>query len=151
MILGFTGTRRGLTPAQRAALPSVVAALPERVLHGGAVGADEAFHDWIAPIYLRLDPRRLPVEVHPAYGLPDRYRFWCRRLGPYHEAVVHLADEPLARNRLIVARCDRLLACPAEPDEVLRSGTWATVRYARKARKSLTIVLPDGTIREERR
>ncbi|KKM09958.1 hypothetical protein LCGC14_1722330, partial [marine sediment metagenome] len=41
---------------------------------------------------------------------------------------------PLARNKLMVARADFLIATPKTMKEVMRgSGTWATIRYARKA------------------
>jgi predicted Rossmann fold nucleotide-binding protein DprA/Smf involved in DNA uptake len=59
-------------------------------------------------------------------------------------------DPPLVRNRIIVDGCDVLLAAPsgAERDNP-RSGTWMTVRYARKRRKRIVIVWPDGTTTEE--
>lgn len=168
MILGFTGTRQGLTSAQRAALPSVLATLPERVLHGGAVGADTQFDAWLCDLEIRSarpltederDARWTPriliisiprchVEVYPIG--PKRWDYWdhlqCER-----RFIHYFNSDPLARNREIVARCDHLLACPAEPDEQIRSGTWATVRYARAAVKPITLLLPDGTVREERR
>jgi hypothetical protein len=56
---------------------------------------------------------------------------------------------PLARDLLIVKSCDRLLACPGTMTEIIRSGTWATVRMARKAGRPITIVLPAGR-REEK-
>ena len=43
---------------------------------------------------------------------------------------------------------DLVIAAPREYEEVLRSGTWATVRYTRHSFKRLIIVRPDGTIRE---
>lgn len=52
---------------------------------------------------------------------------------------------------MIAETCDRLLAFPNESWEANRSGTWTTVRYARAAGKPVTLVLPDGTVREERR
>lgn len=149
MILGFTGTRHGLTAAQRAVLPSVVACLPERVLHGGAVGADEDFHDWLADITDNGRKTSLIVEVYPT---SLRAAFWrVRRYGPFAPEVAIGTLNPLDRNRIIAANCDHLLACPAAPDEQLRSGTWATVRYARAAGKPVTLLLPDGSVREERR
>ena len=51
---------------------------------------------------------------------------------------------PLDRNRDIVDACDVLIATPKDFVEELRSGTWATVRYARKQRKPLVIVWPNG-------
>jgi predicted Rossmann fold nucleotide-binding protein DprA/Smf involved in DNA uptake len=43
----------------------------------------------------------------------------------------------LERNHLIVAACDVLNAAPLQDEEILRSGTWATIRYARKAGKTV--------------
>jgi hypothetical protein len=147
MILAFTGTRKGMTAAQRAALPSVLAALPERVLHGGAEGADEEFDTWL----VERGMSTLSIEIWPCNW--DRDDFW-RRSGKYHGAsrpgVNPIIPDPLLRNRVIAERCDALLACPAETTEQLRSGTWSTVRYARKAGKLITIIAPDGTVREER-
>ena len=42
-----------------------------------------------------------------------------------------------------------LIACPASADEELRSGTWATIRYARRKLKRIYLILPDGTVQEE--
>jgi hypothetical protein len=43
-----------------------------------------------------------------------------------------------------------VIACPFERTEQQRSGTWATVRMARKAGKPLVIVYPQGDERRER-
>ncbi len=40
--------------------------------------------------------------------------------------------ESLDRNLRLVAECDVLVAAPLTDAEVRRSGTWATVRYARR-------------------
>jgi len=53
---------------------------------------------------------------------------------------------PLERNSDIVADSDLLLATPRFYEEELRSGTWATVRRARKANKPLIIVWPNGKV-----
>jgi hypothetical protein len=50
----------------------------------------------------------------------------------------------LERNTEIVKACDVLIATPKEQDEVLRSGTWATIRRARKYDKKLAVIFPDG-------
>ncbi len=119
MILGFTGTRRGMTQAQRAALADCVSALPARAVHGGAVGADEEFDAFLVRI-----------------GMPA----WD----------IEVAG-PLVRNRTIARSCDYLVAAPATTEEVVRSGTWMTVRRARKFGKPIIILLPDGGVREEKR
>lgn len=49
------------------------------------------------------------------------------------------AESYMARNVRIVADCDVLLAFPYDSGEELRSGTWATVRRARKARRRVVV------------
>ena len=86
--------------------------------HGDCVGGDALAH-----AHARM--LRQSITIHP----PDTpgYRAWCvgneqRPQRPY-----------LTRNRTIVDSCDVLVALPKTPArEELRSGTWATVRYARK-------------------
>lgn len=140
MILGFTGTRQGLTGAQLAGLPLALPIPPDHLLHGGAQGADTQFDRWFRANWGAMT---LHIEVYPSYG-----RHWN---GDDSSCLltVHPPMQPLARNVIIAKRCDRLLACPAEMNEVVRSGTWATVRYARNWEKPITLLMPDGTIRRE--
>ncbi len=55
----------------------------------------------------------------------------------------------LARNRDIVNAADVLIAGPGGMEEIMRSGTWATVRYARKKQKPVIIVYPNGEVVRE--
>ena len=141
MILGFTGTRAGLTQAQRAAFPGLIATYPTVFIHGGAPGADE----W-ADAYFAVGCTGTRIEVYPTGDA--RHCYWLGQRGPRE---VHPPRAPLTRNRIIAERCDHLLACPVTSTEVLRSGTWATVRYDRAVGKPITLLLPDGTVVEERR
>src|SRR5262245_41796084 len=50
----------------------------------------------------------------------------------------------LVRNRDIVEETDLLIAAPANAVEHLQSGTWCTVRYARRSGRH-SIIRPDGT------
>ncbi len=43
-----------------------------------------------------------------------------------------------------------MVAAPKSFAEELRSGTWATVRYARKQKKPVVIVFPDGSVQNVR-
>src|SRR5262245_55419877 len=52
-------------------------------------------------------------------------------------------------HRQIVDETEALIATPRGFKEELRSGTWACVRYARKAGRTLHIVWPDGSVRAE--
>jgi hypothetical protein len=156
MILGFTGTRRGLTTAQRAALPSVLAVLPDDIEHGGAEGADEEFHSFLLPEIVRSNCHPLQQGCRVVIRTATTERFWHWRrweadAGDPRWLVLVQPVAPLRRNHQIASRCDHLLACPAESSEILRSGTWATIRYARTAGKLVTIIKPDGTVQEERR
>jgi len=132
MIIGFTGTRAGMTEAQK----KVVARLleehkPSEVHHGDCIGADAHFHELA---------RDIPRVGHPASGVGDQ-RAFCQNLSRTYES-----KPPLERNHDIVNASDFLIATPKESREVLRSGTWATIRYALKANKLVHIILPDGTL-----
>jgi hypothetical protein len=60
----------------------------------------------------------------------------------------HGEKPPLDRNRDIVDAADILVACTKGSEE-LRSGTWSTIRYARKCGKPIVIFWPDGTMETE--
>jgi hypothetical protein len=133
MRVGFTGTSRGMTEAQRLAVAAVLRGLTgvEAGHHGDCVGADAEFHALCAELHIT-------VVIHPPAD--PKKRAWCQgsRLEP---------EKPHPdRNHDIVNATDILVAAPAEPaGERLRSGTWATVRYARKRGRPIVIVRPDGT------
>ena len=53
--------------------------------------------------------------------------------------------EYLQRNKDVVDSSDTLVAFPRTYEEQLRSGTWSTIRYARKKNKTIVIIYPNGT------
>jgi hypothetical protein len=138
VILGFTGTQQELPPAQARGLGFLLGGIKNamgvvEVHHGDCVGADAAFDRLCAT----LD---FPRHAHP--GPDTKKRAHC-------EADVIYEEQPfLDRNRVIVDACDLLIACPRGP-ETRRSGTWSTVRYARKEARRIVFVWPDGTVTEE--
>ena len=136
--VGFTGTREGLTPPQRAALREVLRALaPSHVHHGDCVGADAAAHGLAREL-------GVAVELHPP-SIPA-LRAWCvMREGE----VVHEPAEYLTRNRALVDATEVLVACPREESgEAMRSGTWQAVRWARKRGRRVVIVRPSGRVED---
>jgi len=140
MILGFSGTRDGLNPTQLFNLDyEIERARASLFLHGGAEGADE-HADQYASHHL------IAVEVYPCTS--TRYHYWA---GLDDEIVraVHTPRPPLVRNKIIAQRCARLIATPSTNEETLRSGTWATIRYAKREFKRVTIIFPDGRVVEE--
>lgn len=129
MHIGLTGTRRGMTPRQLAAVTYLVRCWgtfpPDTrpiVHHGDCVGADEQF-DKICHI------ERVGRILHPSTAAT---RCHSEKLRPEGVLEVLEPDAPLARDRVIVERIGLLLAAPKLRKEELRSGTWATVRYARE-------------------
>lgn len=138
--LGFTGTRKEFVNIQYWKLIEVMEILSATygvLHHGGCVGADTVAH-------MLAHQFRMKTEVHPAdmAGMQG--------LCP-NPSVRHEAKPPLARNKDIVRVSNLLLAAPSTFDEVMRSGTWATIRYAREAKLPIIIVDPDGRLHVERR
>ena len=138
MRLGFTGTRDGMSARQLEAVQAMLMCLEYRTIvrHGDCVGADEQLH------HLAKN-RGLRIIVHPpAHGT---YRAMCT------EDVYQMMEKKpnLDRNHDIVDGSTLLLACPKTEQEQLRSGTWATVRYARRKGVPVVIVAPSGKIHVE--
>jgi len=129
LTVGFTGTRRGMTDAQEEVVRRIlIERKPTLARHGDCIGADATFHR----ICIELG---IQVILHPC-TLRDQ-RAFC-------EGANNVLPEkpPLDRNHDIVNASDFMIATPAEYQDVLRSGTWATIRYAR-SKKRLYIIRPD--------
>jgi hypothetical protein len=133
LVVGFTGTQVGMTDKQKRTFKDLIPELnPSVFRHGDCIGADEQAHKVVRK------HTHAQIIVHP----PDKVdkRAFC-------EGDKVLAVKPyLNRNHDIVDDSDLLIACPREFKEQLRSGTWATIRYARSKRKPVYIIWPDGTM-----
>lgn len=132
--LGFTGTRQGMTGKQRASLADHLERKVQRFAclhHGDCVGSDAEAHE----IARRLG---LYIVGHPP--LNTKMRAYCDC------DTMCMALDYIERNHAIVQACQELIATPDTMREKQRSGTWATVRYAREWRRMVTIVYPDGTL-----
>lgn len=127
-----------MSRAQRAAVEATLRALrPSGVVHGDCVGADAEF-DRLA-VGLGLDRTVRPCTL-------DEQRAHVERYTPVRPSKIFFPEPPLDRNKKIVADCDVLIACPGEATEQLRSGTWATIRHAKRVGKPCTIVYPSGEV-----
>ena len=127
MIVGFTGSRHGMTTEQQMLVREALLSLePTAVHHGDCVGADAEFHK----IALEL---KIKIVIHPPVDF--KFRAFCE--GAEEEWTKR---EYLERDRDIVECSDALIAAPKSKEEELRSGTWYTIRYARKTNKKVTIV-----------
>jgi hypothetical protein len=141
MKIGFTGTQRGITYLQRDELQRRMLGLEAKLLiHGACIGADfEA--DRLA---CRLG---IPRHAYPSDIANKRVAEEVLRLCNASELVYEPTPlRPLVRNHLIVHKCDMLIACPGEEFEVLRSGTWATIRYANKRNVPTIVIYPSGKV-----
>lgn len=131
--IGFTGTQIGMSDNQFLAVRKYLETILTmgldnvRVIHGDCVGADLEF-DTLASL---LNIERL---IYPC--LITSKRAFCGQRGAIE---AHPPIDPLERNRLIVDAADVMLATPKELKEELRSGTWATIRYARKQNKLIEV------------
>lgn len=133
--IGFTGTRHGMTPHQINSVCTLIAEakLAEKVVyarHGDCIGADETFDQLCAGMCI-------PRIVHPPDV--DTYRAFCAG-----ELILE-ARPYLFRNRDIVNNSGVLIATPETHTERDRSGTWSTVRYARRTNKPHVVVYPCGS------
>ncbi len=96
--------------------------------HGDCRGADQQAH----AIGRRLG---LYIVGHPPTASGLRANCICDEL---REPQTYLA-----RNRALVLETQLLIAAP-QGVERLRSGTWSTIRYAKRSQFPLIIIRPDG-------
>lgn len=132
MIVGFTGTQCGMTSRQKERLCAKLIELDVTEFHhGDCIGADEQADNIARTI------GGIVIVIHPPNN--DSKRAFCERRG------LSKVCEPkpyLDRNHDIVDESEMMFATPGQRIEQLRSGTWATIRYARKVKKPGVILLP---------
>lgn len=101
------------------------------LLHGAAIGADEQAS--LVAQRLDLKVKAYPSDVEDQRGLEAFAHDWKP------------AARPLERNKTMVANAHLLIATPDGPEK-MRSGTWATIRFARDKKKAVYVVMPDGEV-----
>jgi len=134
--IGFTGTRKGINFSQQMLVRRVFETFLTSGVqfhHGCCRGADISAH---------MEAERID-GVH-IVGHPSTLQSVPTTSKVYWE--VRPVEPPLTRNRTIVDECQYLVACPGTLKEVLRSGTWATIRYARSVSRLTTIIWPNGQL-----
>ena len=125
-IAGFTGTRNGMTKLQKVSFKKLSCVTISELHLGDCIGSDaDAYH-----LFNGKKIGHPPTDnIKRAFLKYDEER----ESKPY-----------LERNRDIVNETDTLIATP-DGKEIKRSGTWATIRYARKKNKEIIIIEPNGT------
>jgi hypothetical protein len=131
--IGFTGSSTSVTHAQARSLTTILrlcSFLGVRYLHhGDCIKADAIAH------MIALD-LGLKCWLHPPSN--QIKRAYCK--DSYFEEQPH---SYLERNKQIVEDSEALIAVPDAPEHA-RSGTWSTIRYARKKFRPIIIIWPAG-------
>jgi hypothetical protein len=136
--IGITGTRSAATRQQLEALGSLLEAFyPIQLHHGDCVGVDEQAHDMAEDLRMNCHEDHYEIVIHPPNN--KKFRAFCKG------DIILPPKEYLERNKDIVRSCHFLIAVPKEMEENLRSGTWATVRFAIKTKTPVIVIYPDGS------
>jgi len=132
MKIGFTGTQIGMTNIQKDMLRAFLDMGCDEFHHGCCIGADSEAHQIAKEMGFR-------IVLHPP-------------INQSKQDLTLVGDETrtpkdyLDRNHDIVDATDIMIACPKSNSEELRSGTWATVRYAVKTGRQICLLLPNGEV-----
>jgi len=135
--LGFSGTQDGMSTKQKGGVWNILQTFqPKEVHHGDCVGSDEEFH-YLCRV---LVPQPF-IHVHPPSN-PSK-RAFCK--GDFIYEVMPYME----RNDDIVFYSHALVATPKRSEVRIGSGTWATIRRARKKGIPIYIIYPDGRFEQE--
>ncbi len=157
MIIGFTGTQQGMTDFQKDFLFKILKEMGcTEFHHGDCIGADlEANH-------IALGAGADIFSIHPPNNWHKRaFCFDPEMETKYVKVITEFKSigtlsvrwcptKPyLERNQDIINDTALLIAAPKEFHHTLRSGTWATIRYAWKNKKPVTIIPPVSRMEEK--
>lgn len=141
MRIGFTGTQNGMSLAQKITLKSLLYLLSMDTTairdfhHGMCIGADEQ---------ASLIAKEFGFFI---YGHPPINQIKVSAKAEYN--VLRDVEAYLDRNHTIVNQSQILIATPETRNEIIRSGTWSTIRYARKCSRAIFIIEPSGILQYE--
>lgn len=137
--IGFTGTRLGMTIPQHMSVTQIMFNQYRRGIrdgfntqwhHGVCIGSDFQVHDLVLLFEFN-------IHGHPPED--EKYMASCTGFNELSSPKPYLQ-----RNHDIVDACTTLIATPKENHNVLRSGTWATIRYAKGLGIDVAIIIPSG-------
>jgi len=136
--LGITGSRYGFNENQFDNFYDIIEKLKLtfniiEFHHGVCKGIDEQSHFII---------RDLIIDCKIIGHSPENQSFIS--LKAFKDLDIKYHKYPyLIRNKNIVDKVDLLIAIPNTNDEIIRSGTWSTIRYAKKKNKKIIIIYPN--------
>ena len=156
--VGITGRSNDVPPPQWQGLRDILIYLHNAgardLHHGMCQGGDHAAHQIAVTLNDGMPRSNDRWQIHGHPGVNGRGEVWKRMPvdDPFEFATVELDRPFMDRNHVIVYRTRTLVALPRFPEGhggSRRSGTWATVRMARRLGRQIIYVLPDGTITEK--
>lgn len=138
--IGFTGSQHPMSVRTKITLhatlidlynKNIFSSAPICLHHGDCINADfEASKIGKSVGYL--------VHAHPPFNEKKR------AFSEFND-IIHAPKDYIERNHDIVNGSSILIATPLTHNEVIRSGTWATIRYARSLGREICIIFPDGS------
>jgi len=142
MKVGFTGCRKGMTKDQEAIFSKLIIDLQaiDEFHHGDCIGSDIQAHEILVQLRENSAVGCKSIIIHPPNN--SKFRADCSA-GPEDKILEEV--EYLQRNHDIVEAAKILIATPDGYEEELRSGTWATIRFAKKCSKMILVIYPDGS------
>lgn len=132
--IGFTGNREGLNEDQTAKILELLSQYTNYIIHiyhGDCLGADTDFHK-LCVDFKNNNTTEMVITIMP----PDK-----NVMRGFNNGDILMKPKPyLERNNDIVINSDIIIGCPLDKNnEILRSGTWSTIRKARKMNKLLFV------------
>lgn len=128
MKVGVTGTREGMSQHQKEQFVIKFCELNVTEFHhGDCLGADAEAHDIVREFFPDVH-----IVCHPPISSYMRAYTKCDEM--------RAPKDYIPRDKDIVNETDYLIGAPLTDAEVIRSGTWTTIRHARKTGKPHTIL-----------
>jgi hypothetical protein len=127
MRVGFTGTRQGMSQHQKEQFVLKLHELEVHEFHhGDCIGADADAHDIVREFFPNVK-----IIIHP----PSKTKTQAFKSGDESR----IPAPYITRDKAIVNETEYLVGAP-HCEEIIRSGTWTTIRHARKVKKPHTVL-----------
>ena len=124
--IGFTGNRNGLNQEQKDKILMILDKYVDIIVsHGDCVGSDTEFHNICINYKETYPTKKIIITIFPPSN---------STLRAFNKGDLLMKKKPyLQRNLDIIKNSNILIACPINKNkEELRSGTWSTIRQAKK-------------------
>lgn len=132
--VGFTGTQYGMTLYQKDEIRFILTRLA--ILHG--VGCLEFHHGNC----IGSDEQSAQIAKELGFHIVSHPPTDIKKMSNFVSDETRTPKQYLARNKDIVDECNELIATTRTTEEQLRSGTWSTVRYAKRKNKPYIVIPP---------